>query len=406
MRPKTVKGAAKLQAAVVEVEAQRGEGLGAGGGHVGELAAARAGGRCRARGRSPGRGRGASAPAWRSRGPCRRGRSRRGRSPAGRRWPGCRRGRPRGGACRGGSRGRSGASCRRPRGATGRWASRLPAIAADSICTEGVTTWRPSGALERLSSQSAVTPRASAMRRSVSARGMRSIAGVEELAERRAVDAGVAEEAGDAAALVGEEEPAGARGRRRRSRACPCGFSRHCLWMRCIFRVIRTDLPLSHEINVIARGLVPRVDLARTDWFQTGNAARNPFAGTPGRACRVAYPCPSRSRPISAGARSRSSPPGSGRGSRFRSWRWFWRSIPRCSTRSSTGIRRRAARAERGAGLAGGRALHSVPAVPRPASRAPLRSAADRPARRSGVRTISIRRSGCASRGRCGWCWR
>ena len=50
-----------------------------------------------------------------------------------------------------------------------------------------------------------MTPRASAIRRNVSARGMRSIAGIEELAERRAVDAGVAQEGGDAAALVTEQ---------------------------------------------------------------------------------------------------------------------------------------------------------------------------------------------------------
>ena len=63
-------------------------------------------------------------------------------------------------------------------------------------------------------------------------------------------------------------------------------------------------------------------------------------------------------------------------------------------------------RAERGAGLAGAGALHPVPAVPRPASRAPLRPAADRPARRPGVRTISTPRSGRGWGGRCGWCWR
>ena len=53
--------------------------------------------------------------------------------------------------------------------------------------------------------------------------------------------------------------------------------------------------------------------------------------------------------------------------------------------------------AERGAGVSGAGAADALPAVPRPAPGASLRPAADRPARRPGVRTTSTRRSGRGS---------
>ena len=83
MRPKTVKGAAKFRPAVEEVQAERRIGLGAGRRHMGELAPARfrVGAAPEA---APWEGPAASAPAWRSPRPSRRGGSRRGRSPAGR----------------------------------------------------------------------------------------------------------------------------------------------------------------------------------------------------------------------------------------------------------------------------------------------------------------------------------
>ena len=296
MRPKTVNGAAKAVPAVVEVQPQRRVGLGAGRRHVGELAAAERGVDPAPEAGALRRGPRASAPAWRSRRPSRRGGSRRARSPAGRRAPGrARARRRRGRACRAGSTARSAASCPPPRGATGRSASRPPATSANSICTEGVTSCRPSGAFERLSSQSAVTPRASAIRRSVSARGMRSTPGSRNwLSAERSMP-------------VSRRKPAtpprsspSSVCRRSRKAAATARLSMRSspglMWIRYIFRVFTRYGRFRTDIHVIAPMAGSARRLAQTSCGTTENVAR--LSASPARVgARVEWPTAGAPRP-------------------------------------------------------------------------------------------------------------
>ena len=289
MRPKTVNGAAKVCAAVVEVQPQRRVGLGAGRRHVRELAAAEARGRCRARGR---------CPATRS---CERLHRHgdldvhlaeaeaaehvlrlAGAAPVGR-------GRVLGEAEHvGQARGhvaqlharrlapplvdRRAALRRLGRFDLHRGRDLLPALrrVREAEQPVGGDAARLGDAAQRLGARQAVD------------------AGVEELAERRAVDAGVAQEAGDAAALLAEQAPAGARGRRRRCARLSMRSFPACREFATYLRVFARYCRISPEIHVIARWLGSAHRLAQTPAEQRKMSRDYPVAGT--RGARVEWP--------------------------------------------------------------------------------------------------------------------